>query len=198
MPIPLPYSVVLASASPRRKQLLKELVDDFDVVVSDVDEEVFTVADPYLTAQGLAAAKARVVFARRPDAIVIGGDTVVALPVGDGIYKQFSKPISVTDAEDMLGNLSGKTHFVVTGICVVSPLGETVLTDLSKVTFRQLSKQEISEYVATGIPMDKAGGYAIQDGAEGFVTHLDGSMSNVIGLPLEKLSLLLRSIRAKK
>jgi len=191
------HPIVLASGSPRRRELLKELFSEFEVVVSDVDEDALTVSDPYVTAESLAQAKARAVFLLRPNSLVIGGDTVVALPLEDGSYVQFSKPRSTSDAEDMLSKLSGRTHLVITGICLVREDSETVFSDTSKVTFRSLADQEIRDYVATGVPMDKAGGYAIQQGADRFITELEGSLSNVIGLPLEKLSLVLQCQNTK-
>ena len=160
------------------------------MVVSDVDEDALTVSDPYSTAEGLAKAKASTVFQLRPNALVIGGDTVVALPLEIGGYIQFSKPMNHRDAIRMLSQLSGRTHLVITGICLKWPEGERIFSDTSRVTFRDLNQEEIEAYVATGIPMDKAGSYAIQQGAEGFVKKLDGSLSNVIGLPLEKLKLV--------
>ena len=181
------FPIVLASGSPRRQELLKELAENFEVVVSHVDEDALTVEDPYATAKGLAQAKANAVFLTRPDSLVIGGDTVVALPIEAGRYEQFSKPIDQNDAVQMLTRLSGRTHLVITGICLKWPGGERVLSDTSRVTFRDLTRQEIEAYVETGIPMDKAGSYAIQQGAEGFIQRLEGSISNVIGLPVEKL-----------
>jgi septum formation protein len=164
-----------------------ELVTDFEIFVPDVDEEALTVADPYATAESLAQAKARTVFAVRPDSLVIGGDTVVALPLKEGGFTQFSKPTSNADAVKMLTALSGQTHWVITALCLVWADGEIVFSDTTKVTFRKLTAKEIKEYVATGIPMDKAGGYAIQEGANKFVTSVDGSESTVIGLPTERL-----------
>lgn len=180
--------VVLASGSPRRKELLRDLISEFEIVVSDVDEDALTVPDPYQTAEGLALAKAKAVAKLRPEALVIGGDTVVALPTGDGRFVQFAKPESKDHACEMLQALSGKTHRVITGLALVSPDHEVVVSDTTHVTFRELSRAEIEAYVETGIPMDKAGAYAIQQGAESFVERVDRSVSNVIGLPMEKLS----------
>ena len=176
------FPVVLASASPRRKELLARLVPEFEIVVSDVDEEALTVEDPFLTAERLAEAKARAVALLRPDALVVGADTVVSL---DGV--QFAKPLDADDARRMLRALSGRTHDVVTGVSLVSLEWTTTFHCLTKVTFRPLSSAEIDAYVATGEPMDKAGAYSIQGGARGFVAERKGSESNVIGLPLKAL-----------
>ena len=175
--------VVLASGSPRRRELLARLVPTFQVVVSDVDEEALTVADPFETAERLAEAKARSVARLCPEALVIGADTVVTL---DGA--QFAKPWDATDARRMLRALSGRTHTVATGVALVSPEGAETFHDRTLVTFRELSDEEIAAYVATGEPMDKAGAYAIQGGAAAFVARREGSESNVIGLPMERLA----------
>lgn len=175
-------AVVLASGSPRRKDLLARLVPVFEVVTSDVDEEALTVSDPIATAERLAEAKARAVAALRPEALVIGADTVVFL--GE---TQFAKPQDAADARRMLRALSGRTHVVATGVCLIGPQGSETFHDETLVVFRDLSDAEIEAYVATGEPMDKAGAYAIQGGAAAFVVRREGSESNVIGLPLERL-----------
>ena len=178
--------VILASASPRRKELLAQLLDDFSIVPADVDEDALTVSDPWETATNLALAKARAVRGIHPEALVIGGDTVVALAENRG-HVQLTKPIDKDDAERILRRLSGKTHVVITGVALVQPGLEKTFSETTRVKFRNLSDAEISAYVATGEPMDKAGAYAIQAGAEPFVLRVEGSLSNVIGLPLEEL-----------
>ncbi len=183
----VPYSVVLASGSPRRKELLLTLFREFEVVVSNVDEEALTSYDPVQTAKDLALAKAKAVAELRPDSLVIGGDTVVALESDRGV-NQLSKPATPEQAVEMLERLSGKTHQVITGVALVWPTGDLCFSEVSNVDFRVLSRTEVEAYVATGEPMDKAGAYAIQGGAAGFVHNLDGSISNVVGLPLEALS----------
>ena len=182
--------VVLASGSPRRKELLARLVPKFEVLVSDVDEEALTVADPIQTAERLAEAKARAVFALRPDALVVGADTVVFLG-----GEQFAKPRDAADARRMLHALSGRTHTVATGVSLIRPEGVRTFHERTSVTFRELSDAEIAAYDATGEPMDKAGAYAIQGGAAGFVARREGSESNVVGLPLERLAEALRDIQ---
>ena len=128
-------------------------------------------------------------FALRPDALVIGADTVVAL---DG--EQFAKPIDADDARRMLRALSGKdkadarTHTVATGVSLISSAGVTTFHERTLVTFRELTDAEIDAYVAGGEPMDKAGAYAIQGGAGAFVLQREGSETNVIGLPLKRLA----------
>lgn len=183
--------LVLASASPRRRELLASLGYDFEVVASEVDEEALTVPDPWETAEQLALAKARAVFGLRREALVIGGDTVVALPVPGGGFVHLAKPQDVPDAVRMLGQLSDQEHLVITGVAVVHGGGEESFTETTRVRFRALSREEIETYVATGEPMDKAGAYAIQAGAASFVQSIEGTKSNVIGLPVERLEPLI-------
>ena len=191
---PLPFPVILASASPRRKELLHHLVEEFSVVSAEVDEDSLTNADPWQTAQRLAREKAFAVYGRHPESLVIGGDTVVALQDGED-WIQLAKPSSQDQAQAMLQRLSGKTHFVITGVALRWPTGMASFTDETKVTFRKLTDVEIKRYVETGEPMDKAGAYAIQGGAKQFVAKVEGSVNNVIGLPTEKLEEALRDVR---
>ena len=189
----LPWPVVLASASPRRIDLLATLVESYLVVPANIDEDLLTVEDPCLTAQKLATAKASAVALLHPDSLVIGCDTVVATPRG-----QLAKPISKEDACNMLRQLSGMSHSVMTGVCLSMPSGDqTKFVEVTVVSFKELSDKEIRKYVATGEPMDKAGGYAIQGGASAFVTSLSGSLSNVVGLPVERLDQELQALSAK-
>ncbi|MFQ3587075.1 MAG: Maf family protein [Fimbriimonadaceae bacterium] len=193
----IPFPVVLASASPRRRRLLAELIPAFAVVPADVDEEAITCADPYATAERLARAKASAVAHRHPNAVVIGGDTVVAISQSDDAssdWEMLAKPADAEDAVRMLRKLTGRTHLVVTGICLVWPGGERTFHDASWVTFRPASEQEIRTYVATGEPLDKAGAYGIQDASHDFCTRIDGSTANVVGLPTEKLGRVLREL----
>lgn len=191
----VPYPVVLASGSPRRRDLLKEMgVLEFEVVPADVDEEALTDPDPWVTARRLAREKALAVFAEREGCLVIGGDTVVAYDDEAGELIQLAKPMDVADAERMLGILSGRTHRVITGVCVKWPGGFSSFTDESKVTFKTMSAEEISAYVATGEPMDKAGAYGLQGGARPFIAKVEGSVNNVIGLPTERLAEVLREV----
>lgn len=193
-PLQLPWPVVLASASPRRKDLLSELVSDFEVVAADIPEEDHVHDDPWVTAQRTAREKALVVSSERPNALVIAGDTVVAFEDGSKAWTQLAKPEDEEDARRMLTLLAGRTHTVVTGVCLVYPGGFSAFTDATQVTFKSMSEQDIFAYVATGEPMDKAGAYGFQGGARPFVEKIEGSVSNVIGLPMEKLEDALKSI----
>jgi septum formation protein len=170
------------------------VLEEFEIVVSDVPEHVLPGEHPRDTAERLASSKARAVAAARPSALVIGADTVVALPNGSG-WTQFAKPEGASEACAMLRSLSGARHSVITGVAVISPFGEWVGSAETRVTFRDLLDAEIERYVETGEPMDKAGAYAIQGGAASFVAGVDGSISNVVGLPMELLSDYMLSLK---
>ena len=167
---------------------------EFEVVPAHVDEDALTDPDPWVTAQRLAREKALAVFGLRPDALVIAGDTVVALDEG-GTWRQLAKPFDGEDAKRMLRELAGRTHTVVTGVCLVWPGGMSAFTEASRVTFRGLTDEEIERYVATGSPMDKAGAYGLQDESQDFIEKVEGDVDNVIGLPLARLKEALQSVR---
>lgn len=190
--IELPFPVVLASASPRRQELLRTLIRDFEICVAGIDEDALTVSDPFATAEKLAHVKAKHVQEEFPKKLIIGGDTVVALPNKDGTVDQLSKPADAQDARRMLNLLSGRSHLVITGIAILWPEGEVVNHDASTVRFRKVSETEIAEYVSTGEPMDKAGAYAVQAVGGSFIESIVGSRTNVIGLPIELLEKMFR------
>lgn len=179
--------VILASASPRRRELLREIIPDFEVWPADVDEDALQVDDPRETALRIAEAKARRIAALAPDAVIIAGDTVVAYEGAPGSYVQLAKPVDAEDAGRMLRALSNREHVVITGIALAHAGTIESFAETSVVRFRALTGAEIAVYVATGEPMDKAGAYAIQGGAKEFVASLIGSWSNVVGLPIEAL-----------
>ena len=184
---------ILASASPRRRELLAELMDSFMVLPSQGEEIVEGNPTPKDLVKMLALQKATEV-ARRAECkekAVIGSDTVVAL---DG--KILGKPKDEADAVAMLQSLSGRSHEVFTGVCIVYPTedGQKTLLDAActKVYFLPLTNETIQAYVATGSPMDKAGAYGIQDG--GLVEKIEGSFSNVVGLPLELCKTMIEQV----
>ncbi len=178
--------LILASQSPRRLELLRQITDQFEVVPSSVEEKLDPGLRPEENAKLLARAKAESVAKNYPDSWVIGADTLVALH-----QEILEKPVDVPDALRMLSRLSGKEHRVMTGICVVSP-GKTLDKSVtSKVRFKSLTAEEISNYVLTGEPMDKAGAYAIQGKGSFMVRDFSGSKSNIIGLPIDELKILL-------
>ncbi len=177
-------SLILASASPRRAQLLRQLELDFQIVPADVVE----VHHEHMTAGELcqinAYQKARVISKKFPDAVVMGVDTLVTL---DG--KVFGKPKNLTEARKMLKQLQAKTHQVMTGVCLIRLRGhqQKVFVERTNVTFRKLTPTVIDEYFSRMDPLDKAGGYAIQEHGEMIVAKISGSFSNVVGLPMERL-----------
>jgi septum formation protein len=173
--------LVLASGSPRRKELLAQLGVVYEVIVSDVDEELRDQLDPSETVLLLARQKVDAIVKQEPDAFVLGADTEVFL---DG--RRFGKPSTLDDARAMLRRLSGRTHQVLTGVVLWNPVlrqrEERVIE--SGVTMKSMSLQEIEDYVATGEPMDRAGSYAIQGIGGELVAGVEGCYTNVIGLPL--------------
>ena len=176
--------IILASASPRREQLLKQIGVSFRVIPSEADESNTAVLRPAEYVKQCALAKAKVVASRvSPADIVIGADTVVAL--GEVV---FGKPSDDADAARMLRQLSGRTHSVWSGLAVLAPQNRYVTAVETKVTLAELSTHQIERYVASGEPMDKAGAYAIQGLGAVFVKRIDGCYYNVVGLPLQVLS----------
>ncbi|MHB8526567.1 MAG: Maf family protein [Candidatus Acidiferrales bacterium] len=186
--------LILASASPRRAEILRNAGFDFTVVPAHVDESRRTGEPAAEYVRRLAAEKARTVarqLAKNPgndSAFIIGADTVVV--IGNEIL---GKPSSGANAGEMLRRLSGETHEVFTGLSVLqgNSAGRTVV-ETTRVTFAPLSEQEIDEYIATGEPFDKAGAYAIQGRGGKFISRIEGCYFNVMGLPLARLYLLLR------
>lgn len=181
--------VVLASASPRRRELLTLAGIPHTVSPADIDESVYPGEAPHEHAERLSREKAAVIAARFPDALIVAADTIVVLD-GDII----GKPAGVDDAERTLARLQGRTHTVVTGMTVVLN-GETVsgVEDVA-VTFGSLTATDISEYVATGEPMDKAGSYAIQGYGATIVRQIDGDYFAVMGLSLVRLVDLMKQL----
>ena len=181
---------VLASKSPRRKALLQKIGINAQIIPSNVDESAYNKLDPQKMVTQLAMVKAAdVARSMRGNTFVIGADTCVCL---DG--KIFGKPQSMEDAENMLKKLSGRTHQVYTGYCVISCSDGKAVSKYSAtdVTFRTLSDKEIKAYVKTRECMDKAGAYGIQEKGAVFVEKIDGDYSSVVGLPVCALSEVLR------
>ncbi len=182
-------NLILASQSPRRIQLLKEAGFTFTVSPADIDETPKPDEDP--TEYVLRLAREKALASVKPGAISIGADTSVIL---DSVI--LGKPTDQADAKRMLQNLCGQTHEVLTGFAVVEALGHIIANQVVKslVTMRKLTEAEIDAYVATGEPMDKAGSYAAQGIGGHIVEKIDGSFTNVVGLPMEALIPVLKSI----
>ena len=177
--------LILASASPRRSALLLEAGIEFERCPADIDESRLSGEAPDHYVTRLARAKARAVW--RDGTRSLGADTVVVL--GSDVL---GKPRDPPEAERMLASLSGRSHRVLTGVALFDGATAETHCEATEVRFRELAASEIASYVATGEPMDKAGGYGIQGGAAGFVERIDGSHSNVVGLPIEAVKSMLR------
>jgi len=173
--------LILASASPRRQQLLRNAAIPFEVQPADIDETPLAGESPRDCAERLAREKAITVSRKRPKAYILGADTIVV--IGETIL---GKPRDAADAARMLRLLSGRTHEVITGVCLVDPVAGDAeqASETTRVTVREISDDEIRDYVATGEPMDKAGAYAIQGIASRWIPSIEGDYSNVVGLPV--------------
>lgn len=174
--------IILASASPRRQELLKYIVPEFEVIPADIDETLPADIVPFKAAEYLAVQKAEFISKQYPEAVVIGSDTVVII---DSII--LGKPADKADAERMLKLLSGRAHKVITGVCIAC--GEKIdsFSCETKVKFYPLTDEEIRDYIATGEPMDKAGAYGIQGYGSVLSEGIEGDFFNVMGLPAAML-----------
>lgn len=174
--------IILASASPRRSDILKTCGFEFDVIVPNVDENQIQIEDP----KGLVCALAKLKADSMPiraNQVIISADTVVAL---DGVI--YGKPKDEQDAFDILKNLSGKNHKVFTGVSIKSQDKSETFYIESDICFYELSDKEILDYIATGEPLDKAGAYGIQGKAGLFVKEVHGDYFNIVGLPVARLN----------
>ena len=202
--------LILASASPRRRELLAQAGFTFEVRPAHVNEDVRAGEDPVAYVVRLAREKAEAVFAElmlpagKPGeagpstplrsaqddkVIALGADTTVVV---DGMI--LGKPVDAADAARMLRMLSGRTHRVITGVAVVGACGTEVAAEVTAVRFRSLSDEEIAAYIATGEPMDKAGGYAIQGMAARWIPRIEGDYFNVVGLPISLVATMLEGL----
>jgi septum formation protein len=185
--------LILASASPRRSELLSNAGISFIVEPADVAEEPFPGELPPQYAQRLARDKARVIFTMHPDNVVLGADTVVLVD-----EHLLEKPRDAADAARMLRLLSGRAHQVITGVCLVASGFERTEAEITEVRFSALSESEIANYVQSGEPMDKAGAYAIQGMASRWVEGIDGCYFNVVGLPVPRVYRMLLALEAAR
>lgn len=179
--------IILASASPRRRELLTQIGVDFTVITADIDETPLPGEDHRTYTLRLAEEKARAVLLKHPDSIVIGADTTVT---SNG--ELLGKPRDTADAERMLALLQGNTHEVTTSIAVLTTEKTLTAAETTRVTFAAITPEQIARYIASGEPMDKAGAYAIQGIAAQWIPRIEGDYFNVVGLPLAALSSLLR------
>jgi len=184
---------VLASASPRRRELLTQIGLTFDVETADIDETPQLVENAFDYVKRLAEHKAAAVFARQKNQsrlIVLGADTTVLC---DG--QILGKPEDEADAARMLRLLSGKTHQVITGVALLTSSSRQVVAEVTEVQVIALTERQIADYIASGEPMGKAGAYAIQGRAARFIPRIEGCYFNVVGLPLARVSGMLETIR---
>ena len=181
--------LVLASASPRRAALLREAGWPFEVAPVDLDETLRPGETAQAYVERLAQAKAAAAASKDPEAVVLGADTTVVVQ-----GQVLGKPVDSADAARMLRLLSGRTHDVLTGICLRKGLRSLVHVESSRVRIAALSDAEIEWYIGTGEPFDKAGGYAVQGLASRFIEAVDGSYSNVVGLPVASVNSLLKQL----
>jgi septum formation protein len=186
--------LILASQSPRRKQLLTEAGYTFEVEPSNINEQLDT-SVPLEEAIGkLSLEKATAISAQHPEAVILAADTMVAL---DG--KPIGKPADKDMARSMIKSLSGRSHQVITGFTIMYPPRRTILsgTDVTDITFRELTDTEIEDYVNTDEPYDKAGGYGIRETAKDWLVKAEGSMSNISGLPMEQITVGLEQVNIR-
>jgi septum formation protein len=174
--------LILASSSPRRRELLRAAGFSFDVISPDTDESLNPDEAPKAAVVRLAEEKARAVQAKEPDAVILAADTAVVL---DG--QMLGKPSDEEEARRMLRALSNREHEVVTGFAILTKDAGHSSAAVTRVQFRKLSESEIDDYIASGEPMDKAGAYGIQSGAAHFVRSIHGSYTNVVGLPMAEV-----------
>ena len=172
---------ILASESPRRRELIKKITQEFTVIPANIDESILHVPACDLPGE-LSKMKAYDVFQKHPEDKVLACDTVVII---DG--QILGKPHSKEQASEMLHKLSGRKHVVISGYTIISKEKEVTRTVRTYVYFNELSDELIDRYIASGSPMDKAGAYGIQDEEYNLVNHIEGSMDNVVGLPTEDI-----------
>jgi nucleoside triphosphate pyrophosphatase len=182
-------ALVLASASPRRRELLAAAGVAFEVESADVDESPLEGETPAACVERLALLKARTLLARHPSHIVLGADTTVVL---DG--RMLAKPADDVEAAEMLNALSGRIHEVLTGVAIVTSAAERSMVETTLVSMVAMTREEIAWYIASGEQRDKAGAYAIQGRASRFIPRIEGSYSNVVGLPVAAVLQLMKEM----
>ena len=191
VPVSPPPQLILASASPRRRELLAQLAIPFTIMPANIDESVMPDEGPWAYTRRVAYAKAQHIARQYPTAVVLGADSVVILE-----HHILGKPRDPDDALQMLSRLSGRSHTVMTAVAVLHDARHVVCLDVVQtlVRFRPLSRSAMEHYIATGEPMDKAGAYAIQGAAAAFVESWEGCYTNVVGLPLRRTAAFLQAL----
>ncbi|MCY4389504.1 MAG: Maf family protein [Desulfurellaceae bacterium] len=186
-----PPRLILASASPRRRELLQQTSLRFRVIPSHMEETRRDKEPPETYVARIAAEKARAIAERQPGFWILAADTIVAL---EG--RVFGKPANLDNARQMLTTLSGHPHQVMTAFVLLDTAGNTTAAEVvtSQVTFKELSASEVTAYLATGEPFDKAGAYAFQGKGRDLIAQVSGSHSNIIGLPMDEVTAALRTV----
>lgn len=186
-----PARLILASASPRRQELLRNAGIPFQVQPADIPEDPLPGENAKDCAERLAREKALAVARQRPKGndAVLGADTVVVID-----HQILGKPVDAFDAARMLRMLSGREHQVITGVCIINGSQSAVGSESTWVTMTEFSESDIADYVASGEPMDKAGAYAIQGIAARWIPRIEGDYSNVVGLPVARVYRMLREM----
>jgi septum formation protein len=184
--------LVLASASPRRQELLRKASIYFEVQPADICEDPLPGESARQCAERLAREKALAVAQLRPTDVVVGADTVVVID-----DEMLGKPTNAPDAVRMLGLLSGRSHQVITGVCIIVDGRCSVSSETTTVIMSKMTEEEIRDYVATGEPMDKAGAYAIQGIASRWIPRIEGDYGNVVGLPVARVYRMLEEFAVK-
>ncbi len=175
--------VILASASPRRQELLKIIFSEFEIIPADVDETLSPDISPETAAEYLSRKKAEYIAEKYPDYLIIGSDTTVVTE-----KEILGKPENKTDAYNMLKKLSGKTHKVITGVCICGGGKTRSFSEITEVEFYNLGEEELENYLSSNEWTDKAGAYGIQGKAGLFVKKINGDYNNVVGLPVSRLN----------
>ena len=181
------HPIILASASPRRQELLKQICISCEVMPSQIDEHVHEDEHPLNYVRRIAAEKAMAITPQAPGRLVLGADTAV---VRDS--QIFGKPADHDDFIDMFSQLSGQSHQVISAVCLMRGQDGSIMVSVSDVEFREIGEQEMQDYWASGEPRDKAGGYGIQGLGAMFIKKISGSYSGIMGLPLFETAELLR------
>jgi septum formation protein len=184
--------LVLASASPRRRELLRGAGIPFEVQAANIAEDALPGESAKACAERLAREKALAVAAQRPNDVVLGADTIVVID-----NRILGKPSDAADAARMLRMLSARVHQVITGVCLVFGGEARVASETTTVTMSEITDQEIAGYIASGEPMDKAGAYAIQGIASRWIPRIEGDYSNVVGLPVALVFGMLRQVSSQ-
>lgn len=179
--------VILASKSPRRKQLMDELNIPYEIIVADINESINTNNDLKEEIEKLSFLKALKVFNDNKDAVVIGADTIVVCN-----NKVLGKPKNYDDAKNMLKLLQNNSHYVITAVTILSNKESETFSNVSEVFFNSMSDEEIDEYIKTNEPMDKAGSYAIQGIGSKFINKINGDYYAIMGLPISELYLRIK------